>query len=208
MPDAITQFYIESHRVACEAHFLINSLPNAELAAAERLVLQLEAIREILSGLDDNLAQPDEVESLIQLCNTLLHPLELFLASPPPPVHSRVPRHTTGHRGRPSYVLDVERALELHRLGNSWKDVASAMGVDRRTLYNHLRAAGLSGRRPDYTEIRDEELDALVKEICQAHPFSGSAIISGHLKSRGFVIPVERIQESLRRVDPLGVLLR
>lgn len=208
MPDPITQFYIESHRVATEARFIIHSLPNAEIPAVERIVLQLDAIRTILRELNDEYTEAREVEDLIDLCNTLLHPLEAYLAAPPPPARTGVETQTTGRRGRPSYKLDVHRAQELHHLGNSWKDVASALGVDRKTLYNHLRASGLASSRPEHTDISDDNLDTLVMEISQSHPFSGIAIIDGHLKGRGFFVPRERIQESLRRVDPMGVLLR
>ena len=207
-PSTITQFYIESHRVATEAHFIIQSLPNSTTAAVERIVHQLDAIRQILVRLDDDLADPEEIEGLIDLVDTLLHPLETFLASPPPHPSSHIPQEPTGRRGRPAYVLDNERIQELHNLGNSWADIAAVLGVDRKTLYNHLRAAGIQNTRRQFTDISDEDLDSVVTEISRAHPFIGSTIIQGHLVARQIYLPRTRVMESLRRVDAVGVLVR
>ncbi|KAI0686056.1 hypothetical protein C8T65DRAFT_591476 [Cerioporus squamosus] len=63
----ITQFYIESHRIATEAHFIIQSLPNAELASVERIANQLDGIRRILLCIEDEHADPEEIEGLIDL---------------------------------------------------------------------------------------------------------------------------------------------
>ncbi|EJF59965.1 hypothetical protein DICSQDRAFT_44550, partial [Dichomitus squalens LYAD-421 SS1] len=61
-------FYIESHRIATEAQFIIDSLPNAEIATVEQIVQQLDAIRDILLHIDDNLAEPDELEDVRKDC--------------------------------------------------------------------------------------------------------------------------------------------
>ena len=104
--------------------------------------------------------------------------------------------------------MDVHRAKALHDLGLSWKEIAATFGICRKTLYNHMNAAGISRAKPQYTQISDDDLDELVAEISLSHPFVGSIIIRGHLKARGFNLPDWRIQESLRRVDCIGVLVR
>ncbi|KAK7013506.1 Integrase catalytic domain-containing protein [Favolaschia claudopus] len=98
--------------------------------------------------------------------------------------------------------------LELHNLGNSWEAVADALGVRRQTLYNHLKRAGLSSGRLPFTTISDDELDEQISSISLLHPFAGSNIMSGHLEAIGIHVPVRRIQESLWRVDAIGVLVR
>lgn len=105
-------------------------------------------------------------------------------------------------------MLDVERAVALHDLGSSWKEVADAMGVTRPTLYNHLRKAGRSTARPAYTDISDEDLDEVVSQITLDHPFIGGVIVKGHLEAQDIHISAQRVQECLRRVDAIGVLLR
>ncbi|KAJ7300686.1 hypothetical protein DFH08DRAFT_828236 [Mycena albidolilacea] len=81
------------------------------------------------------------------------------------------------------------------------RDITWAMGVSRQTLYNHMDNAGRSTARREWTEISDVELDERVAEISLLHPFSGSAIISGHLEARSIHVPRKRVQDNLRRVD-------
>lgn len=206
--DAIHHFFMESHRIATEAQFIIDSLPNADIDAVERIIHQLEAIRTILLSLDDPNTSPDEAQQLIYFVSHLLTPLEKFLATPLPPANSNVRCEYTNSKGRPSYVLDLDRAHELHMLGNTWDNIAEAMGVTRQTLYNHMTSQGMSTARKDWTEISDEELDEVVAGISLEHPFIGSTIVQGHLEARGVHVPRLRVQESLKRVDGMGVLVR
>lgn len=106
-------------------------------------------------------------------------------------------------------VIDIDRAVLLHNLGLSWDSIAKAMNVTRQTLYNHLDKAGLASARPEHTAITDEELDAKITEIAHDHPFIGSSIAMGHLQSRWNIhVPIKHVQDSFRRVDACGVLLR
>jgi hypothetical protein len=82
------------------------------------------------------------------------------------------------------------------------------MGVTRKTMYSHLANAQLSTARRQFTEITDDELDEKISSISLSHPFAGSAIIMGHLEAIGVHLPSERVQESLKRVDAMGVLVR
>ncbi|KAJ7247535.1 hypothetical protein C8J57DRAFT_945841, partial [Mycena rebaudengoi] len=56
--------------------------------------------------------------------------------------------------------------------------------------------------------IDDDALDENFADISLRHPFAGSSIISGHLEAIGIHIPMRRIQESLYRVDAVGVIVR
>ncbi|RDX39516.1 hypothetical protein OH76DRAFT_1491063 [Lentinus brumalis] len=154
--------------------------------------------------LHDPLATPEELRDLIIYVSHLLLPLEEFLESPPPPPNSRVPRTPPGGRGRPAYVINLARAQQLHNLGNLWDNVATAMGVARRTLYNHLECAGLSTAHPEHADITDDELDEVVAEISIMHSFVGSTIVHGHLESRGIHVSLAHVKESMQRVDPMG----
>jgi hypothetical protein len=51
-------------------------------------------------------------------------------------------------------------------------------------------------------------LDELVSEISLSHPFVGSTIILEHLEAWGIHLPPKQIQDSLWRVDEIGVLVR
>lgn len=206
--EGIQQFYLEAQRICDEAQFIIDSLPNVETPAVERSIHQLDAIHNILLQIQDPYSTPADLNTLITYVNQLLHPLEEYLANPPLHPSAHIPRNSSGRPGRPSYQLDLQRALQLHQLGNSWEDIARALGVSRGTIYNHLNDVGIHNTRRTYTEIDDEELDHVIATICQNHPFIGSTIVSGHLEAMHIHLPRLRVQESLRRVDPLGVMIR
>jgi len=204
--DSFQRFLRHSDKVFRDARFVADSLPNVEPFAVERALCRLQAVHHILINTQDPWVKPDEVKLLADSVVSLGQVLEAFQAAPP------LPRNTgtttlpsTG--GRPLYELDVERALNLHGMGNPWESVADAMGISRKTMYNHLRRAGLSGR-PEFTDMSDEELDEVVAEISIRHPFAGSLIVDGHLKAKGIRVARERVRESLRRVDALGTMAR
>jgi hypothetical protein len=71
-----------------------------------------------------------------------------------------------------------------------------------------MATSGISTSQREFTEISDEDLDELVAEILLKHPFVGSAIVHGHLEAQQVHVPRLRVQESLRRVDAIGVLVR
>ncbi|KAJ7717879.1 hypothetical protein B0H16DRAFT_1740337 [Mycena metata] len=139
--DDVHNFLTEAHCVSQEDQF---SLPNAEQPAVERVLHQLSAIRTIIATLDDPYTDTNSISAMETYVTGLIDPLEHFLADPPLPAHTHIPLNTTGQRGRPSDQLDLDRALLLHDLGNTWRDIATAMGVARQTLYSvRLKGKGL-----------------------------------------------------------------
>ncbi|KAJ3860583.1 hypothetical protein EV359DRAFT_85180 [Lentinula novae-zelandiae] len=183
--DPIHAFFSECHTLTSQAKFTINALSNAEVGAVKSLIHRLYAIRSILRDVDDPTSNSEELEHLCDYVDSYLWPLEAFIDNPHPPPSTNIPKNQTGQRGRPSYSLDLNRAILLHNLGLSWVSIADAMGCCRKTLYNHLEKAGfIEATRNPYTLITDEELDDKIREIARDHPFIGSTIALGHLKSR------------------------
>ena len=205
--DPFEKFLRQADQVVKDARFVADSVPNVEPFAVERALQRLQAVHHILATTQDPWLKPGEMQKLLDGIIALGQGLEDFLTAAPPPPHiGTTTLPSTG--GRPRYDLDLERALELHDMGNSWEDVADALGVARSTLSDHLIRAGLSSGRPQYTEIVDEELDARVAEISMNHPFAGGGIVRGHLEAKGIHVTKERVHDSLRRVDALGTLAR
>jgi hypothetical protein len=193
-----------------DAQFIVDSLPNVEISSVERALRQLHAIHLVLINLDDEWLGQEEIGMLIQKVIDIIQPLQIFHDTPPPPRNigtSTIPSYSP-LGGRPKYDIDLHEALRLHSLGNSWESISEAMGVSRRTMYYHLQRAGLSTARRPFTDISDDDLDEHVSAISLAHPFAGSAIIMGHLEAINIHLPSERVQESVKRVDALGVLVR
>jgi len=69
-----------------------------------------------------------------------------------------------------------------------------------------LRQYGLSVSA-SYAVITDEDLDHIVSAIINDFPNRGCKRMTGFLLARGLRVQQERIRESMRCVDPEGVLL-
>ena len=210
--DEYHQLLVELYRTSQEANRLISSMPNIDLPAVERVASRLRALRDLFIVLDDEHTTQEKQDELTSYVNKILTTLDQFIEDEDEGAFvPAIPMQEGGNerrRGRKAYRLDLQAALELHNLGNGWKSVAKAMGVARSTLYQHMNKAGLSTARKEHTAISDEDLDNVVKEIHQEHPFIGCRILQGHLETRGIHIARLRVQDSLRRVDAIGVLLR
>lgn len=207
--DPIYDFLTEAYECAKEGSHLIQALPNVEVFAVERVVGKLKAVNSILASLKDPSFGESDIATLTAATASILDPLEAFLSSNQ---HAQRPAAATrppnGLRGRPCAILDLQRAIELHNLSNSWEKVAEAMGVSRPTLYNHLARAGLSTTRPPFDAIDNSDLDELIAAISLKNPRTGANGIYGHLRGAGVNVPMERVKDSLRRIDPIGTLLR
>ncbi|XP_041854729.1 uncharacterized protein LOC121648586 [Melanotaenia boesemani] len=58
------------------------------------------------------------------------------------------------------------------------------------------------------TPLDDKDLDEKVTQILQHQPNCGYKMMLGHLNAQGIHIQRQHVQDSMRRVDPHGVLLR
>lgn len=171
--------------------------------------MQLQAVLIALRNLEEGWAEgPVLADATSRVSNQIQSLTEFLQTSRGCSYSANAPRIYTGNRGRPIFDLDLDAAQDLHRLGNSWAQVAKARGVGRRTLLDHLERAGRSTSRPAYDYITDDELDELVAEISLSHPFVGGTIVLGHLESLVLHIPRHRVTLSLQRVDAIGVLTR
>ena len=79
--------------------------------------------------------------------------------------------------------------------------------VSEKTIHRRLQEFGISVR-DNYCDIDDTSLDVTVRNICQQFPNCGYKMMLGHLLSRGIKIQEYRVRESMRRVDPDGIVIR
>ena len=84
--------------------------------------------------------------------------------------------------------------------------IADLLQVSKRTIERRLAEYGISAR--SFCVITNEELDAQVKDIKLFSPNIGSKNLVGYLAARNIKVPRQRVRESLKRVDPLGVAAR
>lgn len=109
--------------------------------------------------------------------------------------------------GRPSFKIPIETLDYLIQQRFTVKQIASLLGVSEKTINNRMKEYGLS-IRASYTTISDDELDVLVKSVTSEFPNIGHKSISGHLAAKGHRVQQDRVMASVRRVDPVGVLVR
>lgn len=185
----------------------MSSIPNADDASVERILRQMHSIHQILVDLDDPWISKGDIGRLVDTVLEVASPLQTWLDTPRPNYQPPRCPQTPG-RGRPRFDIDLDRAAELHDMELSWTQIASAMGVSRRTLYYHFAAHGRSTARRQFTEISEADLNVFVGDIAQRHPLSGSVVVRGHLEAMGIHITLNRVKESLRKMDAIGVSLR
>ena len=110
-------------------------------------------------------------------------------------------------RGRPKITINLDQVELLRSAGYTWNEIGDAFLVSRSTIWRQLKEAG-TNLISRYSEISDNDLDALVYDIRQRHPHSGQNLIQGHLVSMNIHVQRHRIRSALHRVDSLGALLR
>ena len=110
-------------------------------------------------------------------------------------------------KGAPKYQISQQQ-LEFY-VGNGFtiKLIAEMLPVSSHTVKRRLHDFGikLSGK---FSLISDEELDREVELILVQFLNSGYKKMRGYLTSNGYNIQEYRVRESMRRVDPEGVMLR
>eukprot|EP00794_Sanderia_malayensis_P008539 gene8539-9451_t len=116
--------------------------------------------------------------------------------------------------GRRRLEITKDQLEYLRSFYFSWSKIANLLGVSVSTLQRRRREFGLDERFERYSAISDDELDTIYTELTNS---IGSGIITpnigrrrfiGALRSRGLNVHHWRVNECIRRVDPVGSTLR
>ncbi|WAR29686.1 hypothetical protein MAR_003254 [Mya arenaria] len=78
--------------------------------------------------------------------------------------------------------------------------------VRRTTFWRRLKSESVNFNR--YSNINDDTLKHVMKDIQKAHPHCGVAMMMGHLRSRGLYLHQHRVREALRSLNPASSVLR
>ncbi|XP_057689327.1 uncharacterized protein LOC130914295 isoform X2 [Corythoichthys intestinalis] len=112
-----------------------------------------------------------------------------------------------GQVGRPLLDLSTEAVETYLLVGLTVREIADLLGVSERTVHRRMSEHGI--RVCDMNNsIDNATLDAAVTEILGCHPNSGYKMMLGHLRALGIKVQRVRVQESMRRVDPQGIVVR
>lgn len=74
------------------------------------------------------------------------------------------------------------------------------------TIYRRQEEFGMLDEQT--TELSDSELIALIEELRQELAYIGQVMVMGILRSRGYRVSQERVQECIQLTDPLNTALR
>lgn len=110
-------------------------------------------------------------------------------------------------RGRPRFYIPQDQLELFLDYGLKASDIAKMLCVSEKTVHRRLQEFGISVR-DTYSDISDTSLDITVRDICQQFPNCGYKMMRGHLLSKGIKGQEYRVRESMRRVDPDGVVIR
>lgn len=95
----------------------------------------------------------------------------------------------------------------LLEVGFTCPQIASVLGVSLSTVRRRMDDYNLTVSS-QYSDITDNELDDIAKDIKSAIPNCGYRLMHGHLLTRGYWLTQTCIRESLQRIDPDGLAVR
>lgn len=119
----------------------------------------------------------------------------------------RTEQISSGGRGRPKFDVSRDQLEFLLERGFSVPDVAHMLGLSVRTTERRLQEFNISSRQ-FFTIIDDQTLDRTIEDVLRSFPSYGYRRMTGALLSNGIKVQQVRIRESMRRVNPDGILLR
>ena len=107
--------------------------------------------------------------------------------------------------GKPRLQILQQQLQTLHNdAGFRWADIGRILGISERTLRRRRHEFGLPvGVGENFSDVSNDDLDKYVREILEVKPSAGQRLVKGGLRQRGLPIQRHRIQESIRRVDPV-----
>ena len=110
-------------------------------------------------------------------------------------------------RGRPRFDIGQDQLEYLSSMSFTWTQIASMLGVSRMTIYRRRVEFGMSHDGLS-SNITDEELAVILRQMRRENPALGERMVMGHLCSMGFKITRSRVRDSIRNTDPIQTALR
>ena len=139
-----------------------------------------------------------ELAVLFQLRSELSQYLRLLLygrndCTVPPVVIGHDVYHSVSV-GRPPVIINIDTVELLRSYDYTWDEVAKALQVHCTTLWRHLSNLGINTKK--YSDISDDELDDVIKEIQRQYPNVGQQLLCGYLLARGIKVQRNRLRDS------------
>ncbi len=113
----------------------------------------------------------------------------------------------SGDRGKPQLQIPFKQMAFLLEKKFKIDEIAKLFITSKSTVERHMHDFGLSAGNV-YASSSDEELDGLITDIQRDFPNVGCKRVTGRLRARGIHMQQDRICQSMRRVNPEGILLQ
>ena len=108
--------------------------------------------------------------------------------------------------GRSRLEVEKEDILMLKRLNYSWTRIAEILDISRTTLYRRLQEFNIDTDK--FTNIPEQELDQVIKQVRTEHPNTGEVILQGLLAYKNIKVPREKLRTAIHRVDHTNTVSR
>ena len=106
------------------------------------------------------------------------------------------------------YKITEFQIWGLRSVRFTWSKIASFFCVSERTLRRRRQEKGWPTREQAFSQISDDALDIVVRNILSLSPNYGERMVLGVLRGRGLLVQRSRVRESIFRVDPISRALR
>jgi len=112
-------------------------------------------------------------------------------------------------QGRPRLNVAAEVLNDLHSIHCVWSVVAKQTGVSYRTILRRRQEYGLPissgvGPRSTYSDISEEQLCNVLREILQLMPDAGETYVIGAIRSRRINVQRWSVRQAIQTVDPIS----
>ena len=165
--------------------YIHSSLQNNSLEVNE-ILEEVELTFEALHASDSNVRLPEDIFRDLLTAKRILEKGVKTC--------SRAPMVFTGAVKRP-YDISKEQLGALLDVGFNVGQIAEMLQVGKRTIERRMSQFGVSAR--SFSDISNDDLDPVVREIRLFYPNLGSKSLAGYLASRNIKFPRARIRDSL-----------
>lgn len=175
------------------------------LSSIDYLIVGTERVHYILATLVDSFPEIDRnlplIELVVQCLNDIARNIDVSSNA------YGADHFYSGVRGRPRLVIPQDMLEYLIGYRFSVPQVAQLLQTSVSTVRRRMTEFGIT-IRSTYSTIDNEQLDEIVSELQRHYPNCGYRLLKGHLAAMGHRLQESRIRDSLRRVDPVGVMSR
>ena len=99
-----------------------------------------------------------------------------------------------GIQGRPIYKITKFQIWGLRSVGFTWRKIASFFCVSERTMRRRRQKMGWPTRAQEFSQISDDTLDIVVRNVLSLSPDSGDRMVLRPLRGRGLLVQRNRVR--------------